>query len=402
MSDTVMDESDEAQKVGWFELFYDLVVVASVGLSTHFFSEHPSFHTATVIAVSLGLMFSLWLLTSLNHGLFPGDSPVRQVLVLVQMAFLAIAALSYTNGDEGIGTAAFVSLAAASASIAVLYALYERRTHAHVFRASPRDDSHVRAGRPMALGAFAATAVFVVGAILVVPAESASSTGTIFYLIGLGCLAIPLLTIGVRRIVALGIPNAEHLEERLGLLVLIVLGESFVHLLGSLAGVSAIPNMYFFVVTLAVTFALWSLYFSSIHTFGLPLNASGLRQWLAAHFLFIFGATALAAELASLTLIAPDADVPTTQSGWTTLPFLYILIALAWMTWIAQRRRSAMLWTHLIAIAILVVLLYGESVIPEDDRRWLVLGACLLVLVDAVLSAIYRVRARREVSPSFA
>ena len=68
-----------AQKVSWFELFYDLIVVAAVSQAGKVLVKSPDWETTALIAAGILVLFTMWLLTTLSHGLFPGDDPVRRV-----------------------------------------------------------------------------------------------------------------------------------------------------------------------------------------------------------------------------------------------------------------------------------------------------------------------------------
>ena len=74
-----------APRVTWAELFYDLIVVASVSHGSHVFGEHPSWGMGTWLAASLVLLMTFWLLTMLSHNLYPGEDTPRRFLIFVQM-----------------------------------------------------------------------------------------------------------------------------------------------------------------------------------------------------------------------------------------------------------------------------------------------------------------------------
>lgn len=117
------------QRVGWFELFYDLVIVAAVGHGAHVFGDHPTWGTGAWIAVTFLVMFLLWFLTVLVNNTVPGDHPGRRLLVLVQMLALVVAYLS-VGREEGLpDSVGFIALAVAFGSVALMYALAGRVDH---------------------------------------------------------------------------------------------------------------------------------------------------------------------------------------------------------------------------------------------------------------------------------
>ena len=76
----------EDRKAGWLELFYDLAVVAALGVSNDAFIEHPSFETAYFSLLALAALFSVWLLTTLIHNRFAIDGIIYRILLLLQMS----------------------------------------------------------------------------------------------------------------------------------------------------------------------------------------------------------------------------------------------------------------------------------------------------------------------------
>ena len=78
----------------WFELFYDLVIVAAIGHGSHLFIEQPSFTFGVWLAATLVMMTTLWLLTALHANLFESNGWWLRLLVLIQMMGLAVSNLS--------------------------------------------------------------------------------------------------------------------------------------------------------------------------------------------------------------------------------------------------------------------------------------------------------------------
>lgn len=389
----MVSETTEAdQRPGWFELFYDLVIVAAIGRGTLLFTENPSWSTGESIGIILAFLFSVWLLTALHYGLFPKDDPIRQFLVLAQMLGIVIASL-YLNLDVGTSdTTMYFALVFAMICIGLMYVRTGLRRHwsrAVVL--------------PAAIGAFASAGIYLTCGLLSGSVTREGHGLRALAMVGIVLALAPVLTAGIREIVRQGVPNARHLEERLGLLVLIVLGESFAHLINELGSKGGIPSLAFFSMTFAVTFGMWSIYFSSINKFGVPGTAAGLRLWLLMHFVLTYGAVSMAAGMSSLAMIPADDPDPGPHGGWTVLPFIYMISAIAVMSWIEMRRWTPVLVIHAVTIAVLVAMFIGQLMMPIEDRRWWVMAACLVVLAEVVLLAVLRVRAGRlSVSPSSA
>lgn len=362
------------QRVGWFELFYDLVIVAAVGHGSHVFVEDPTWGMGTWLAVTFLIMFLLWLLTVLNNNLFPGDHPWRRLLVLLQMLALVVASLSIGRGEGLPDTAGFVALAVAFGSISAMYLLAMR--------------SHPQSRHDARLIAWSTGA----GALILLagppwpepPAEGAFNPVPWLLAIGLAVASLPLLTVFLTRLCRSGAIDDEHLGERIGQLVIIVLGESFVSLVTTLGGRPDIPNPVFFVLTFAVVFAIWTIYFSSVVPAGVPGDVGRLRVWLAMHWLLMFGAVGAASGFAALAVVSFSDLDQGSAAAWTPVPLLEVMIALTVLTWLSRHRRLVVV--HLASCLVLAALVVVRLTVSQDGTSWEVAVGALVVVADAVIS----------------
>lgn len=385
--------SSPHQRVSWFELFYDLVIVAAVSYTGHTFAAEPSWGLGLWIAAWTLIMFVLWLLTTLGNNLVPTDSAVRRMLGLLQMLAIVVAALG-TVADEGLSNATgFGALAVAFAAVCATYVLLK-----------PADPAIRRHVRVLAWSSGAAAAILALGLLLPDSAEwTATGAPTWIITLGVAAAAVPLFIV-VGRCSAL--VDAEHLGERLGQLVIIVLGEAFIGLVSTLGGLSSIPNPVYFVLTFVVVFAVWTLYFSSVMPAGVPEGPGRLRSWLLMHVVLMFGAIGAAAGLSSLTLVAfgdEDTDVHLTAE-WSTLPLFFVLVALAAMTWIAAGRLTVLVRVNLAGAVLLLLLALAGLFVTTGGGAWEnVAGSAVLVAAAVASVRIGRPYSRHEtaeVSPA--
>ena len=360
-------------KVGWFELFYDLVIVAAIGYAAHTFAEHPSWALSLWIAAWTLIVFLLWSLTMLHHNLFPGNSPVRQALVLVQMFALVIAALGAV-ADEGLSNAtAFGAFWVTFGSVAAMYALTARRPGAAGVTS-----------RILAITTGLGALVLTTGLLLSNDAPWTLDGWPVWILgVGMAVTAVPLLLV-VGRVA--DVLDRAHLSERLGQIVIIVLGESFMSLVAALGGRPTIPNPLFLVITFLVVFAIWTLYFSSVLPAGPPAEVSRLRAWLLAHWLLMFGAVSAAAGFSALTLIPFGTRPIEIGSEWTTLPLACVMAAFTLLTWLGSPRGSVLARTHLIATIALVALAVIGMTITPGGEAWEIVAGSAIVMADAIVS----------------
>ena len=360
-------------KVGWFELFYDLVIVAAVGYAAHTFAEHPSWGLGFWIAAWTLIMFVLWSLTSLHHNLFPADSPTRRYLILAQMLGLVVAALG-SVADEGLSNATgFAAFTVTFGSVAAMYLMTARG-----------DDAHARTSAIIGWSSAAGALVLATGAWLPDDASWTLDGWPLWILaVGVGIAAVPLVLVIGRVSDDL---DRGHLSERLGQLVIIVLGESFMSLVTALGGRSTIPNPLFFVITFLVVFAIWTLYFSSVLPAGPPRTVGRLRIWLLAHWLLIFGAVAAAAGFSAVTLVPFGARPVEVGSEWTTMPLAIVMASMALLTWLGSPALRGLVRLHLATTAVLLLLAVIGITVTPGGEGWEIVAGSVLIMVDAVVS----------------
>ena len=369
-----VDALDEPHgKVGWFELFYDLVIVAAVGYAAHTFAEDPSWGLGLWIAAWTLIMFVLWSLTSLHHNLFPADIPARRILILVQMLALVVAALG-SVADEGLSNATgFTAFAVTFGAVAAMYLMTSRGHGAHVGTA-----------RLLGWSSAAGALVLATGGWLPDDASWTLDGWPVWILcVGVGLAAVPLVVVVGRVSDHL---DRGHLSERLGQLVIIVLGESFMSLVTALGGRPTIPNPLFFVITFLVVFAIWTLYFSSVLPAGPPRSVGRLRIWLMTHWPLMFGAVAAAAGFSAVTLVpfgAPPAEV---GSEWTTMPLAIVMAAMALLTWLGAPSLRGLVRLHLGATAVLLLLAVIGIAVTPGGEGWEIVAGSIVIMVDAVVS----------------
>lgn len=184
----------------------------------------------------------------------------------------------------------------------------------------------------------------------------------------------------------------------MGQLVIIVLGESFVSLVATLGGQPDIPNPFFFVVTFAVVFAIWSIYFSGVMPGGVLTRAAGrMRAWLGLHWLLMFGAVGAASGFAALAVVPFSALNQSSASVWTPAPLLYVMLALTGLTWMAGDRR--LIPVHAAACAVLLALVLVRLTVSQDGTSWEIALGAVVVVADAVVSVRVMRPYRRVTAP---
>jgi len=312
------------RKVGWLELFYDLVYVAALVQLGSVLAARVSGMGVLAFA---GLMVPLWFtwtgFTFFNNR-FLVDDAVHRLLVFGQMLAIAAVAVSVPNVVDGRVQTFAVAYALARWAMVALYA----RAHAQVpeARAMTR-----RYSLGFALGACLWTAS------AFVPAP------WVFFLWALA-QAVDFATPLGRS--AIGLvetypPDVGHLSERYGLLVLIVLGESFVKVLSELAehGLTRERGLLA-AVGLLVTCTLWWIYFDDVAGARIKERRLGSVLWVYGHLPLAIAVTSVGVALKKA--VALDfSDIGAPNYRWLLCGGLALSLAsVGFIDWLTERRES--------------------------------------------------------------
>ena len=364
-----------SQRVSWFELFYDLVLVAAISQVGKVYVKEPTWAMTCLIAASVVVLFGIWLLTTVGYGLFRRETTWRRVLLLIQMLGVVVAALSLSKTGLP-GWAGFIAIAVVVITQTLIYAGFTRVS-------APMQGSLrvVVWSTSIAVVIFALAATFM----LLASVDNTNLVATLALIAGGAVILVPLIW----RVMPGALPSIDlhHLDERFGLLVIVVLGESFINLVSNLGTLGSIPNPIAFLLAFLIAYALWSIYFSSVQAYEIPTHAWAFRLWVVAHLLFVAAAIAVAVEFTDLSTHAVD-ELNVATGNWTPLPMIGAVCAVALMCWQAKGAPRAMLRAHLIAIAALVALFVVDIVRGYEQMPWFVFAGAVVVMGDAAACAV--------------
>jgi low temperature requirement protein LtrA len=368
--------SAQGSRASWFEVFYDLVLVAAVLHGSNLFDSDPSLERGAWLALTLLVLLTMWLLTTLSFNAAPEDSVLRRMLTLVQMLALVIASLSVSRTGGLSDSTGLIALGVAFASVAVLYAMRARR-----------GGSTRRGATIVCWSTTAAALVCLVGALL--PEGSGpywTHPRTYAFGLALALGLLPLITVYLGELESTGSLDREHMTERVGQLVIISLGESFADLILALGEFDSIPNPPYLVLTFVVIYAVWAIYFRTVLPPGIPHGAGRVRAWLGAHYVLIFGFIGTAAGFSALTIVPLDDASAALASFRLPLPLLYVMVGFILLTWIAGASDRSFLLVH-IAAAVLLLGVTALSIFVIVDRP-ITMGALAAAIVVADVAVV--------------
>lgn len=343
--------------VSWFELFYDLAIVATLVAINDAFLDEPSAAAAVTAAIAAASLFTVWLLTTLAVNTQATMSWLGRALTMAQMAALIwlVAALS-TNTVVPAET----GLIAFSIALMTVGAMWWRRGLAH--RTS------------VTLGIAAAIAL---AGVFLPPHLIWVSLGAATLVASVPAVYAWTNAEGPELI------ESSHLAERMGLFVLFVLGLSFGQLVVDMGQADTVTDVRFFVLMFLVMFAIWWMYFELKVPEHPMATGPHRRAWITAHYLLLIGVAAVGDIISALTSY-PDSEIAVDGAAYLGLGLALVLVGIALLVGPAQHLGRGTVVT-LVALAALVI---GTGVLIDIldavDLRPVTLAGAAIIIVTAL------------------
>ena len=353
------------------ELFYDLIFVAAVVVLSDSFSHSPTLEDFGWLAIVFGLLWLVWMQTSLLFALSDADSNAMRFMVLGQMMLIVLAAVSASDGiyehSEYVGPI--------YAAILVLLAVM------HWFTTRLDPAMHVYARRRI-VTCLVAAVIFALTVLYPDPGY------LIFWTVGFLIVLAPSLhpdPLGGRWV------DKEHLVERFGAFTIIMLGESFVKTAltaseGEMVGLDLIS----LTGTFLIVFAVWWLYFADVPEAGPPTGAGGHTAWMMTHLplhLAIVGIAVGAARASN----SPEGELQPEVVPYLTVPLVCVLVALAVLELLARRPGQRGVAVLYLGTAVVVGLI-GLVATTTDPRGIEGISLALAAIMVATVAVAPRVR----------
>ena len=265
---------EEFRRATWLELFYDVAFVALVAQLTYLIYEHHHTITDIINIFIVGYsIFIAWWATTANRNLQPKEIVVDKLLVQLQMAGAFLMSITMPATFEGEYAGFFVSFAVVRLlQSSTLIAMYYRYPDT----------------RPVTYnilqGFLIASALWMISGFMPSPGH---------FIVAGAALALDILVPLTRgKGNTTRYLNVHHLQERMGLFLMLVLGESMIVVALANTAVSLrSPEPVVIFSGLFLIVAFWWLYFehSDRHSGERPKN---LFLFLHAHG-FLFGSVIL-------------------------------------------------------------------------------------------------------------
>ncbi|MEM7325891.1 MAG: low temperature requirement protein A [Actinomycetota bacterium] len=364
--------------VGWLELFYDLVYVATLIQIGNFLSSNLDW---TGFGRFLVLMFVIWWAWSgetAYQNRYYVDDVIHRLLVLLQMIGVAVIGLSVSEAFGDLSTQFALAFAFVRSILVVMWC--------RSYRAHP-------ASRTLAISY--STGIGVGALIWLASLALPEDLRWIAWLVAIAFEIVYFAKPTTMAETLRWLPDDHHLVERVGIFTIIVLGEAFVKILDDAQGTALGWNEITFAVVLVTgLFSLWWLHFSDSagELYDLSTNVKPMA-WLYGHLflavaLVMFGVAAK--KLFGETIEHPRDVVKQEYRLLLTVSLVVFLLGQSTITYgvddalttLSQKRRIVEYIGAAVVVAVLGVTLTSLTAIGITA----IMTAVLLVLVgDAII-----------------
>ena len=264
------------KKASWLELFYDLVFVAAFIQLGDGLSRDVSIAGFFRFCGIFTTLWVAWTGATFYFNRYTVDDFLHRALVFVQM--FAVVAMAVSAPAAFRGEHAHFAIAYAVAQ-AVVWVLYLR---SYVQVSEGREYAKYWGG------------VFLVGAgVWLLSAFVPFAVAGGLWAVGVALIFVSPLS-RQSRAISLQYPiDAEHLGERYGLLTMIVLGESFVKVIGGLPPEGGLQALWHAGILLLLTCAVWWIYFDDVGGSRIKPGRFHPIVWLYSHLPLQIAITAM-------------------------------------------------------------------------------------------------------------
>jgi inward rectifier potassium channel len=257
---------DYEKKVGWLELFYDLIYVAAFIQLGNFFSKNVSFNDFVQCMAIFVPMWITWTGFTYYANRYNVDDIVHRILVFCKMFCVGAMGMSIFSLLQGRPLVFGLAYACAQCMIFLMYWRSWRQQNQGADYAQYWGYTFLISGIVWAVSLFFGPYYYwgwIVGVVIVVAAA---------------------LTGRAKQLSDRYPFDHEHLSERYGLLTIIVLGESFVKVLSELStGHMGLMQILQACFALLLTCSIWWIYFDDVANTKLTSGRFSMVTWLYSH-----------------------------------------------------------------------------------------------------------------------
>lgn len=363
------------RRATWLELFFDLVFVVAIAELAHNLSENVSVLGFVGFAFLFAPVWWCWVGATFYATRFDTDDLSHRLLTLLQMAIVAMMAVNihYALGKSSVGFA----LSYVAFRVVLVFQYLNAGHHIPIARSLT-----TWYARGFILGA-----LIWVGSVFVPPPWR-------FVGWALGMIVDLSVPLTARRHVARIPPDFSHIPERVGLFIIIVLGET---ILGLVQGSATHQWTWLSILSalfgLSIAFSLWWIYFDTVD--GSPLRAMQVGKmsigllWLYSHLPLAIALTATGVGVEHV--IKDFAKVLTASDRWLLCGSVALsLVVLAFLHRISCAlggRRNILVTYRLVSATVVLLLAIAGGNLPTVVLVSLLAIACATQVILGLFQA---------------
>jgi low temperature requirement protein LtrA len=367
------NEGETERKTSWLELFYDLVFVAAISQLAHrLYGVHPENHIGEFILLFIPV-WMVWMGSSYYNDLWETDGVENRLMFLTKT--LAVA---------GLGIFAHGVLEDTFVPFILSYILGRAVIVAAWIRVTVNVPEFRSRGLVLSAG-FGLSLIIALAAVFLPP--------PLRYIVWGISLVIDLLT-PLTRVFIKTAPirrRPSKLPERLGLMFIIVLGESIV---GVVAGMSREHSVILGELTTAIlgiilSFSLWWIYFDFVGRRSPRSSIGWVLAWAYLHLLLVMAVTAGGVGISNIISNGNEltASLQRFLGGAVGLSVLLIGFIEAILHRGPTEKAHPTISPALKIISGVTIIALGFA--PVFQAPWQLLGAFILVNISSVVYSIY-------------
>lgn len=290
-------ERKHERKIGWLELFYDLVYVAAISQLTHQVAVHPSWPTVGYSFLIFSFIFWSWVNGSQYYDLHGSDSIRTRILTFWQMLAMAAVAITISDAFDGNHHGLAVAFMILQCIIAYLW-----------WSVGMYDPAHRKFDIYYTVHYISA---FI---IILISFFTSYETATWLWLLALLFNFTPPLT-AARTVISDMKKRGEvftasaAIVERFGLFTIIVLAESILAIVTGVAEVKDKQPVVWiaFIIAILIAFLLWSIYFDMTSEQETKKGYSYMQWLMFLHFPLLASLSILGA---CIKVLITDMEIP--------------------------------------------------------------------------------------------
>jgi inward rectifier potassium channel len=312
------------KRAAWLELFYDVIFAASfVQLGTGL-AEDPTFKSVLTFIIVFASLWFTWLGYTIFSNRFNVDDFLHRIMVFAQI--VAIAGMSIF-APQIIREQPMTFCLFYSASQLIVALLY--------FRSYKQTNENQEFSRYWGLVFFSGAVIWFTSAFLPEPWAYA------LWILSIVAYLIAPLTSKSKSMTERWPLDVAHFSERVGLLTLIVMGESFIKIMANLTHASSDGRIFAQAVfILLLMFTLWWIYFDDIAGSVIRRTKYSINLWLFGHLPLQGAIVALGLGVQNATNLALDQPAPFTDRWLLCISLATVFASVALIDAATDRKQA--------------------------------------------------------------